>query len=254
MKNNLVLTSGEYTYYKNAPEVGRIINGMPTGHGNDGKVVFYNKKNVMKLWYDQDSPYELLPEVKGNYIHNIRDLNTATYHYHYIYIPKMLVEYLGEVVGYLLSYFPGRNLDILSDLISFRSFLNGLKRLENKLLIFSQEGFMLNDIHPKNLMVLQKHKVVSFGLMDPDSWQKTAKDFQKLYEHNINEVRNIIFAQIITKPLKEFIEANPNLRDNYALINNNQSTILTGFLRKLHHELEKEKIVKIKTMGDFRNI
>ncbi len=254
MKKDIILTSGEYTYYKNAPEVGRIIDGVPTGHGNDGKVILYDRKHVMKLWYDQDSILELRPDIKEEYVQNIKSLNEAKYPYRYIYMPKNLVIYKNAVVGYLLLYFKGRNLDILSDLLSFKAFLLALMKLEKELLIFSKEGFKLNDVHAKNLMVLQKHKIVSFALIDPDPWQKSNDNARDLYKHNINEIRNILLEEILTENLKEFIDSNPNLKMAYKLIEENQSEELQTFLSEMQRVLEADTHVRIKTIGDFRNI
>ena len=248
MKKDVILTSGEYSYYKNAPEVGRIIDGISTGHGNDGKVVAYDNKHVMKLWYDHDSIWELSPEIKEEYVHNIKSLIEAKYSYRYIFIPKNLVIYNQEIVGYLLLYFRGRNLDILSDLLLFKAFLLGLKRFEKELLIFSKEGFKLNDVHAKNLMVLQKHKIVSFALIDPE------ENFNDLYKHNIDEIRNVLLEQILTENLKNFIDSNANLKTAYYLMQENQNEKLSVFLAKIKSELETNTHIKVKTMGDFRNV
>ena len=122
------------------------------------------------------------------------------------------------------------------------------------MLIFSKEGFKLNDVHAKNLMVLQKHKIVSFALIDPDPWQKSEENFNDLYKHNIDEIRNVLLEQILTENLKNFIDSNANLKTAYYLMQENQNEKLSVFLAKIKSELETNTHIKVKTMGDFRNV
>ena len=256
MKKAVELSSGEYTYYKyGAKEVGRIINNQPTGHGNDGRVFPYTAGKVIKLWYDD--PEELKPEVKEEYINNLSLIMDEKLSFRYIYLPKRFVSFHNEIVGYIMHYFNGRNLKDISCLTSFRSLLNGLKRLEKELFIMSKHGYKLNDIHNKNLMVVQKHKIVSFGLMDPDAWTKVDINeygLMELYCNNISSIRKIIFDNFLSYETINFINNNKVLSGPYQLIQDNKSDELSTFLYELMIQLENINKQKILTLSDFKSV
>lgn len=200
---DIVLSSGEYTYYKNfAPEVGKVINGEPTGHGNDGK--------------------------------KIEDYN--------------------EIVGIVMRYFEGRNLKDISNLTSMRALLEGLKRLEKEVLDLSLKGFKLRDVHEKNLMVNQKHKILSFAIMDPVPWEKVENlSFEEIYSYNINAIRTIVFKELFTMEIEKFIVNNHSLSEPYQLINTNECDELHTFMYELTVHMENKTNTRIRTLSDFKS-
>jgi hypothetical protein len=255
MKKDLILNSGEYTYYKYAKEVGRVIDGNYTGHGNDGKIVRFDKNNVIKLWYDSDFECELNPATKEEYINNLKNMIDDNCNFKYIYTPKRFVIYKNEIVGYVMKYFYGRNIKDISELTSFRALLSGLKRFEKEIYEFSKLGYKLDDIHDKNLMLNQKHKILSFGLMDPDSYEKLSSfDFIDLYESNISEIRKIVLNAFLNDELEKFILKSKSLNHVYQLILQDKNDELYTFLEELKLRVEKYSKSKINTIGDFKTL
>ena len=58
MKRKVIsISSGEYVYHQIFNKaVGKIINGEPTGRGNDGKVVQFGYNTALKLWHEDLNP------------------------------------------------------------------------------------------------------------------------------------------------------------------------------------------------------
>lgn len=267
---DIVLESGEYTNYKYfAPEVGKIIDGKSTGHGNDGKVIRYNKGNVLKLWHD-----DINPVGKEEYIVNLQEMLDANCKYNHIFTPKGFVYFNNEIVGFVMRYFEGRRLKDISSLTSMRALLIGLVALEKEVYNFSIKGFKLKDIHPKNLMLNQKHKMLSFGLIDPDPWERHEDEsFEQIYSYNINAIRNIIFDALLTDEIKDFINQDTKLSETFKVMEEIKEIIaqsedrgidcylpddkynveLSTFLKQVKKSMEQETAGKVRTLGDFQN-
>lgn len=250
MKRKVIsISSGEYVYHQIFNKaVGKIINGQPTGRGNDGKVVQFGYNTALKLWHE-----DLNPAIKEEYLNNIENMLNEHVNYQSIILPKKLVECNGQYVGYTMKYFPGRNLEIISNLTSFKALLKGLAKLERDIYLFSQKGYQLDDIHYKNIMVNQKHKIVSFAILDADSWQKLPTyDVQKLYISNLSKIREIIFNVLLDNEIKEFIENDEELSYAYELIIKNQSEELSTFLYEVYVRISNKEKKRIRTLGDFK--
>ena len=173
----------------------------------------------------------------------------------YIYTPKRFVIYKNEIVGYVMKYFYGRNIKDISELTSFRALLSGLKRFEKEIYEFSKLGYKLDDIHDKNLMLNQKHKILSFGLIDPDSYEKLSSfDFIDLYESNISEIRKIVLNAFLNDELEKFILKSKSLNHVYQLILQDKNDELYTFLEELKLRVEKYSKSKINTIGDFKTL
>lgn len=233
MNKVLELSNEEYVNYQ-------FI--KPYNYGDNGKLFQYNKKYLLKLW-NEELPFKTLYDFKEN-IKNLIDSNLS---YKSINLPQRIVVVNKRIIGYLIKYFNGNDLEKLDKNILYNYFLKSLFYLEIELKDFSRHGFLLEDMHCRNLMYKESFK----GLMictDPDPWHKAEKfiNSNSCYKHNITEINRTIVNHFIDQNLKDFIMCNPNLNKRYQDIQDFVSCELYSFFLDLKTALEKELDIKVK--------
>ena len=241
MKDTIELTKKEYERY--------MLQDDFIGEGSFGKVFKYNDNLALKLWFNQftDTYYE---EVRSQ-LKNLLDNNFSN-----CKTPERAATVEGQTMGYLMNYCNGILLSKMPDSTLFKAIIKALKINVSNLKEISHKRFMVQDIHPNNMMYNLAFYKEGFTFIDCDDWEYLPiYTYQECLYNNIYWFNEMIFKLFNIKDhnyLKSMIINNYNLRDRLEKIYEWKSEESFEFILSLKNYLEEKNHTKIRTLGEFR--
>lgn len=243
MNNCIYLTKEEYKAY--------LYNTKSLDSGNYGEIFIYKNGKVLKLWKDSISQKDLL--LFGE---NIQKL--AKHQYHSLLFPEKLVFCEGVLVGYTMSYFPGKNIKDINLNVKMELLLKAIHRLEIALKRASASHILLDDCHNENIMYYEKMNIGLCVCTDCDTWIENHKiREEQCFKHNVTEVNETFVNTILRDNVPaviDFIVCHGDLKNRLENIDYNISIELYSFFVDVVEKIEKYTNEHIITLGDMQRV
>ena len=157
---------------------------------------------VFKLYIDTPNTYHLFQSDMIERLSNINNIMNDTY-----IGPKEVLVQDGKVIGYLYPYIGANTLKYINRNISIDQLFNSLDKLIEDTIDISNKGFMLFDVHYKNILFDNR-----FYVIDLDKGHSVTYT-DNLLNHNLKQIYQTIFDTIFRIKPWEIVFFNDRVLD-----------------------------------------
>ena len=189
--------------------------------GYFSKVYKFNEKECIKVFNEPKKQSEI-----------IRYNDLTRYSFNNAIFPKKLLFKDYKLVGYIMDYVDGILLDNIFEM-EYSKFLKMYKNfMESVLYEVCEKGFVMQDVHPHNVIYDQNNEV--FKSIDCDEWIKSKNPFEESFFE-----------------LVECFICSLNLGAKYLI---DENTDFIDYYETLREIKEKQHNTKIETIRDMKEL
>lgn len=227
---------------------------FPIGTGTTAKCYMGKDGNVIKIYKSNyDANFLLRTDDYIDKLERICDLSSDI-----IIGPKVLLFLNNRLAGYIYEHIDGKDLEDVSSNTRISELFKDYHRVVKELMRISSEGFLLQDVHAKNIIFNDnKYKFID---LDRGKFPETMS-FEQIYQSNFKNYIEALFSAIYgLKPwhIGEFKDIDINNYKYFYLIENNDYDKLIEEYSNVCGELNptlkqiRKRTLKGKDVNDYK--